>query len=1329
MIKKTFLIVTLLVFFLSCNKDIVVKEHPRITFDEDSKNPLVVFLLDPKDSESIAYNNQLKKTVNYTKIPYQQLPIEKVNSSFSIPKTTKVLIIRDAEELSEQAIDSVINFVAVGNTLVITNASTANNAGFLYGTRKNATLAKDKNAKGIFFNNKIIPTFEGKGIDAISPHFGWAKENFKKSIDILAAAFNDSDYPLIVRNKIENGEVLFFNTTTFAQKENRGLLFAAILSGLENIPYTIANISTLHLDDFPAPLYKIKREPIFKEMQLYQDQFYKTVWWPDMLKIAKKYGLKYTAFPAFDYSGQTEPPFLFEEWNLNQRKENNQITQSDLLMKDVSDKNHELGFHGYNHVSLIATDWPEVRIMEASLQAVSKKWRAFAYGPLPQSYVPPTNTIDSIGISALSKGLPSLNIMSSLYLGDFESGGEREFDPEPYNQSFFDFPRISSGYEVSVKERFNDYSTFLYTGIWNHFLHPDDVFQIKEKSNLATRGDYKFRNEKNYGWRSSENGQQGMLAYFEDYLKQKKAIFPLLKSYKTIDAVAITKNWRKQNVDFLVSENLVKVTSNRNKNTPFYWFLYVKNENLTKVENSFYTQKVTFSKSPLLDGFLFQVRTELPEITIFKNKPLLSEEKKKVKEKVITKVKEYLAEVPDFKTIETEIDFYVANENLTKAITLQKSKIKSNNKFNEEDWLRLNQLFTWNNQANETWSFLNSQYENNPNKKYILFSEKLTELNYPTIETKQIWMKRQIESNPKNSRLKEEYTNNFGQEAFSKLSAEELILLITKATTKSEKIKYYNLLIADYPEKAIQLLKDKIPCSTETLKELAYNITWLFADREQFKKALAWSKCSSEIDVATIKNWRINTGEYLFLKEKYFDEYIAILLQKNPAKALQELENNLPCVDEKLAKHHADIAYAYGNIGRLRKALAWSECSDNFATRDQMQWAFQLENYAQVEVYFQEGLSKNKINDSEKLVLIEMYLQNLNYEQAFKYTNDLKESKEKEELKKRVNEIIFQISVSEQKSIIEKYPIVLYPENIKKIKRAIRIKKEKTIEFATNLLTDRLSPTSFGNLLTYNFRDKKEHKHSFGVSEYSAYALQLPFVNPNNTTQNFYGISYGIQLKERAEKLNFSGTTRFEFNSNGDLFYHVNLRANISKKNLYSSFQLLHQPAITSPAYNLNIYRTQLAIYEELNFKERYQAILSFEANHYSDNEQDVLLVGKFGYKINVKKRNIYIPFLETAGMLGTTDNSVGFPYWTIDQRFYGGLGMNYLYKNETTLVEFGLNAGAFVDTFSGSFLRYGGTIRYPVSNYFIISGNAEFFTIKNFYSNNFTLGLTYYLK
>src|SRR5690606_32612075 len=151
-----------------------------------------------------------------------------------------------------------------------------------------------------------------------------------------------------------------------------------------------------------------------------------------------KYKMSYSAMSCFDYKNRVEPPLIFDQWSENKLKANKKVEpDSEWLVKDVSDTGHELAFHGYNHVSLQKGLWTNPQFIGMALQAVDKKWEISNFGAKPVTYVPPSNIIDGNGVNYLKNGMPSLQYMCSLYLGDLAEGGGREFDFDPYNKDLF----------------------------------------------------------------------------------------------------------------------------------------------------------------------------------------------------------------------------------------------------------------------------------------------------------------------------------------------------------------------------------------------------------------------------------------------------------------------------------------------------------------------------------------------------------------------------------------------------------------------------------------------------------------------------------------------------------------------------------------------------------------------------------------------------------------------------------------------------------------------------------------------------------------------------
>ena len=525
------------------------------------------------------------------------------------------------------------------------------------------------------------------------------------------------------------------------------------------------------------------------------------------------------------------------------------------------------------------------------------------------------------------------------------------------------------------------------------------------------------------------------------------------------------------------------------------------------------------------------------------------------------------------------------------------------------------------------------------------------------------------------------------------------------------------------------MVKDIEPCR-EDFKLAASSISWILADAKEFKQAILWSKCSEEISEESVDNWRLQTGEYEFLKEKNFPLYIEYLIADNDKKAARELLEIEICRED-LKRLAPTIAYTYAGQGSFRKALEWSACAKDFPLVERMQWFYALKNYEEVERLYANYSEKNNPEEKEAIqsFMAEYYMGRGDIVTAWKIASKLPNSTNKERLRTQLNKDVIYLNSEQKRLLLNEYPSIFYPEIAAQIKQDLRITEGDFLRIENNIISDRLDPTSFGTEATYGLRNKKLHQHQFGLSQYKAYAIPFQEEFENNIDEELYGLIYRFKSRERIEKLNYGFGTRLEFNDAGKAYLHLQASASIAKDSLFSSFQVSRKPAITGPAYALDIYQTQLNIYEELQFKEKFQAVLYLEGNHYSDDVQDVQALTSISMDIKLNKKSKFRPYSELSGMLGNSSRPGGYPYWTLDERLYGGMGVAYEYENKQNFWKINLDAGYFLDTFSDEFQRYRGNVVWPVSKYFHFNAQAEFYTLKNFYSNNFTFGLKYFLK
>ncbi|MDQ7918418.1 DUF2194 domain-containing protein [Mesonia sp. MT50] len=1238
-----------------------------------------------------------------------------------------MLVFFETYFFNKTAIKKTLNFVETGGTVVFATLDESRLLKYLGGIKSGVDIGYNTTALGYHFNNNFLPNLKGKKTNNKQVHGGFSRESFKDDISILATAYNDDYYPVIIENKVNNGNVILFNKYGELEKLDRGLLFAAILSGLENIAYPIANVATISLDDFPAPLYPILSEPIESELDITQKEYYKNVWWPDMLALADKYHIDYSAYVCFDYRNKTEPPFLFTEWELSySEKKGIKKYSSDLLMKSLKESRHELGLHGYNHQSLLKSDWPNQKYMELGLHAARKRWIGSRYGKLPVSYVPPSNDIDSIGFKALENSFRSIKYNCSLYLGDFEDGSDREFAVEPYNAHFYNFPRISSGYLMDGDEQFNAQSLLLYTGIWTHFIHPDDVYQIKSKNGIAAAGDYAYRNKENYGWRLSKDGSIGLLPRFENYLKEIQDVFPMLDFVTVERGVKNTQDWQKQTYYRELGNDYYSVTNTKSLDRKQHWFNYIKRNHAAKTEFFLSKKNIPFSKTPFLKGFLFQIETSTGKLKL----PSSSLQNSSIRP--IDLYQEYT----DFKTESSEngeviykslTEKYIAEGKVLQAIEhLQKNfKIK---RASTKELLELNTYLGWESKNKEIWETLNLQLANfGATQEVVAASITISEAEgFLDVQTTKKWLPLQLEKYPNDSLLQLAYLTNIGTYFQEKSIPVSRITSLLEGNASQQKAKnLLETLAYNYPKVFLKLV-EAIPSCAKNYSFLGENITWFYANKNQFKKAIAWSDCSS-VSQENIEYWRMQTGEYAFLKERNYPKYIEYLLYNKPKQALRELMNANACKQDLSSSLQQDIAYAYGSTGTFRKAILWANCVEDFNTIDKLIWYQKLENYDKMEIIVVSIPDDHPDKIKATALLVEDYLAKGDLLNAWKWVDQLPDSATKLKYQDILNKEVVYATTQNQKILLKNYASLFYLETAKSIKTEIIKNENSFIETSSALVTDKLDATSFGNKITYGFRDQNLNTHKIGLTQFNAYELGTS--NAEDFNHYLYGAEYTFLKKEREYKINYNGNFGLQLDQEQQVFVHALVQANFAKDSLFSSAQLRLRPAITGPAYSLDVYQTQLNIYEELSLKKSFTVIANLETNYYSDAVLDATLTGKFSKSFLWLKDHSFTSYTEISGTLGDKDRESGYPYWSTKERIYGGLGLDYSLKNKATGIELNLDVSAFLDSYSESFQRFIGNLKLPVSSRFYINANAEFYTLENFNSNNFNLSLKYYLE
>ena len=357
-----------------------------------------------------------------------------------------------------------------------------------------------------------------------------------------------------------------------ARKINRGFITRSIAAVKPATAVVIANIGLFDIDDYPNSSSNEKLEPIKSEFDMTVSEFYTLQWYPDMLKLAKQFGLKYTSVVVFNYNGQTSPPYQFFEWLHGEIKLGGKKIRSSLFAAQNLTDVTELGLHGYNHQPLTMENWKTTANMKLALSEGRKRWKIDNLGEFPFSYIPPLNIYDSTGVNVLQQVFPSIKEVGALYLGHFEEGQFREYGPEPWNKNLYVIPRNTSGYILTDFYKRSMISLLTANGIWSHFIHPDDVYPLGERYEKEELDELGIKSLSWYG----EADNKGLYFFMVDWLKFVKQHYPWLNHKTRKEAYNVMQNYDKTKIGAKNNGNILNLEINV---VPSYFALYLRENN------------------------------------------------------------------------------------------------------------------------------------------------------------------------------------------------------------------------------------------------------------------------------------------------------------------------------------------------------------------------------------------------------------------------------------------------------------------------------------------------------------------------------------------------------------------------------------------------------------------------------------------------------------------------------------------------------------------------------------------------------------------------------
>lgn len=429
----------------------------------------IALFTDPSDPKSAVILRSVTELLSRGRLPYEVIPKDEFAGLIAGDLsrfTTAALILPDDAGLDPALFDGFLE--GGGSLLSLLGGRFSSLASRLAMSEKTTAVT---GAKGYRFRFGFL---FGEGLALAEPTAVWRPGSRLPSedADILAHSF-DGKIPLLWTARRGEGRILVWNWDGFAVGGHLGPLMESFLAVRPVGITATAGLGVMMLDDWPLPMYNVVKDPL----QTTDTEFYTRRFWPEVRDFLDAEEIPFTSYIVFNYNARTEPPFSGGEFFAADNM------ASLAAAREILEDGRELGFHGYNHLSLTLEKtavnlhpWPSTAAIADALYQARREWIGlFGAHTLPFSYVPVNNIISRDGEEVLLRSMPSLRVISGLRSGIGEET-HTPFGAHPAFPDVYYIPRTSWGYVFDQKQEQLVASALASEGIWCHFIHPDDVY-------------------------------------------------------------------------------------------------------------------------------------------------------------------------------------------------------------------------------------------------------------------------------------------------------------------------------------------------------------------------------------------------------------------------------------------------------------------------------------------------------------------------------------------------------------------------------------------------------------------------------------------------------------------------------------------------------------------------------------------------------------------------------------------------------------------------------------------------------------------------------------
>ena len=450
-------------------------DRDRIVTEKEVASSLkksCLVLMDSSQEESIQAWTQFQQIFMDMRVGTEVVDLQEQTLPELEPYETVTVLLRSLEPLKENVLD-ICSWVKEGGNVLFALTLQKETYVSMIEQKLGIISSGYQNAEvsSIYFEKDFL--IGGGRSYAITDPFDSAWEvQLDETARVYARIGDENGMPLIWERNYGKGKFVIDNFG-LTEKAVRGFYAASYSLLTDAGVYPVINGSVFYLDDFPSPVPGGDGTYVRRDYNTSIAEFYSNVWWPDMMTLAAKHGVKYTGVIIENYEDDTDEEIT----------EQTDVQRFQYFGNMILHQGGELGYHGYNHqpLSLSNVDygtvlpyktWTSLDAMEKAVDELIRFGKKMFPATELSVYVPPSNVLSEEGRKLLREKFPEIrSIASNYFSGEFAY--VQEF--ETAEDGIVEQPRIISGAVIDDYMQMAALSELNMHFVNSHFMHPDDL--------------------------------------------------------------------------------------------------------------------------------------------------------------------------------------------------------------------------------------------------------------------------------------------------------------------------------------------------------------------------------------------------------------------------------------------------------------------------------------------------------------------------------------------------------------------------------------------------------------------------------------------------------------------------------------------------------------------------------------------------------------------------------------------------------------------------------------------------------------------------------------